>query len=319
MKKIALIGCGNIGSRHLQALVKSSFDCEITIVEPNSNAKKLAESRLNEIDFKKSNFNISWKTTIDDIFQNDLVIIATHSSNRIELIEKLLSMDNSKFLIEKMVCQSSDEYDQILTMFDSKKAKGWTNTSRRYIKSYKKIKNLINPSSKLNVIIHSGNIGLGSNAIHFIDLFSWLINDKNISLDGKYLDEKIWSNKRDEDLKEFSGTIIGNSSDGSNISITFQQEENLPLFVNIFNNDFSFVIDEVNEKIYDLREQKIDDFKMDFVSNLTTKITDDIINTNSCLLPTLAETKIAHDEIFKIFNLHILKITHKEVEKCPIT
>jgi pyrroline-5-carboxylate reductase len=41
MKKIALIGCGNIGSRHLQALAKSSFNCEITIVEPNSEAKTL--------------------------------------------------------------------------------------------------------------------------------------------------------------------------------------------------------------------------------------------------------------------------------------
>jgi hypothetical protein len=228
-------------------------------------------------------------------------------------------MNNSKFLIEKMVCQSSDEYDEILRMFDSKKAKGWTNTSRRYIESYKKIKNLINSDSKLNVIIHSGNIGLGSNAIHFIDLFSWLTNDNNILLDGKYLDKKLWPNKRGNDLKEFSGTIMGNSTNNSNISITFQQEENLPLFVNIFNDNFSFVIDEVNEKIYDLRLQKIDDFKMNFVSNLTTEIADDIINNNSCLLPTIAQTKNAHNEIFKILNSHISKITHTEVEKCPIT
>ena len=62
MKKITLVGCGNIGSRHLQALVKLPFETEIQIIDPNENSIKLAKSRLNEIDYKKSNFIFSWQT-----------------------------------------------------------------------------------------------------------------------------------------------------------------------------------------------------------------------------------------------------------------
>jgi len=47
-KKVILIGCGNIGSRHLQALVKLPYEIDIQIVDPNENSQKLAKSRLNE-------------------------------------------------------------------------------------------------------------------------------------------------------------------------------------------------------------------------------------------------------------------------------
>ena len=36
MKKILIVGCGNIGSRHLQSLLDlKNFPLDITVVEPN--------------------------------------------------------------------------------------------------------------------------------------------------------------------------------------------------------------------------------------------------------------------------------------------
>ena len=90
MKKITLVGCGNIGSRHLQALVKLPFETEIQIIDPNENSIKLAKTRLNEIDYKKSNFIFSWQTSLENLQESDFVILATNSTNRVELVEKLL-------------------------------------------------------------------------------------------------------------------------------------------------------------------------------------------------------------------------------------
>jgi len=55
-KRICLIGCGNVGSRHLQAIAKLPYDIQIDVVEPQSESKKIAISRLDEIEFdeKKS-------------------------------------------------------------------------------------------------------------------------------------------------------------------------------------------------------------------------------------------------------------------------
>ena len=42
MKEITIVGCGNIGSRHLQAVSKIEDALEIHIVEPNDISKKNA-------------------------------------------------------------------------------------------------------------------------------------------------------------------------------------------------------------------------------------------------------------------------------------
>ena len=230
-KKVTLVGCGNIGSRHLQALVKLPYPIDIMIVDPNENSQKLAKSRLNELQFKKPNFNFTWHSYLENTTECDVVILATPSIDRVKLVEQLLEIGNRKFLIEKMVCQSDREFDHLLSMINSHHAKVWVNASRRYYDSYQKIKNQIT-DSRINLTINTGNMGLGSNAIHFVDLFLWMTGNKKIKLNGDYLDEKLLVNRRNTDLKEFSGTIIGKSPDGSTLSINFLPYENLPLFVN---------------------------------------------------------------------------------------
>ena len=101
-KKVVLVGCGNIGSRHLQALVKLPFPLDITIIDPNKNSQSLAKSRLAEVDFNKSEFEFLWSESISNLETNDLVILATPSQKRVDLIKELLEAGNKKFLLEKM-------------------------------------------------------------------------------------------------------------------------------------------------------------------------------------------------------------------------
>lgn len=318
-KRVLLVGCGNIGSRHLQALVKLPFKTDIEIVEPNENSKKLAKARLDEILFKKSSFNIVWHSSLQNIKYCDLVIVATPAINRIKLIEELLKMSHNRLLIEKMVCQSEDDYEYLLSLIRSTNSKGWVNASRRYFTSYQNLKNQILSNSKVNLVVNAGNMGLGSNAIHFVDLFSWITNSNNFTLSGDYLDDKLLDNKRGAELKEFSGTITGKSSNDSTLSINFFEKGSPPVFVSIFNEKNTLIVNETNEKIYDLINEQTSDFKVEFQSTLTTKISIDILEKDYSFLPTLRESKISHIELFRIFNQHIKKITHREVEKCPIT
>jgi len=318
-KKILLVGCGNIGSRHLQAIVKLPYEIEIEIIEPNIDAQNLAKKRLNEIEFDESLFNFTWNLSMNNSKNNDLVILATPSKNRLELIKTLAYSGSRRFLVEKMVCQSKQEYESILSLINSTNSKGWVNASRRYFNSYQKIKNQLTENSTINLSIFGGNMGLGSNAIHFLDLFSWITKNTNIVLNGNFIDNKIQENKRGSDYKEFSGTIIGKSTNNPIISIFFSQKNNLPLYVSFFGNKNALIIDETNENFLELTSDTKKEFKMEFQSRLTTKIVKDIFEKDNCLLPTLDESKFVHFELFRIFNEHIKKITNHEVEKCPIT
>ena len=53
-KKIILVGCGNIGSRHLQALTKLNGEYLIEIIEPNDEAVLLAKLRLSEMKYDEN-------------------------------------------------------------------------------------------------------------------------------------------------------------------------------------------------------------------------------------------------------------------------
>ena len=63
-KKIILVGCGNIGSRHLQAIVKLPDKPIINIVEPNENAQNIGKDRIKE---KMQSLTINWYCEIEQV------------------------------------------------------------------------------------------------------------------------------------------------------------------------------------------------------------------------------------------------------------
>ena len=308
-----------MGSRHLQGLVKLPFDKTIEVIEPDQNAKNLAESRLNEIEYFKKKLTLKWHTSIKESHQSDVTIISTQSNDRVNVIEELLRLGNSRFLIEKMVCQSINDYDYILSIINSNNAKAWVNTPRRYFDSYKNIEKKIEKNKKMSISINTGNFGLGTNAIHFIDLLTWLSNDKEITLNGDYLDNVVLPNKRGIKLKEFVGKITGKTSNGSTLSINFLPYSNLPVVLNIVGEKFFFLVNETNQIMYDLINKINSEFKTEYQSTLEVKIINDILKNNQTNLPTLKDSRNSHKELFRIFNLHIKKVTNTSVEKCPIT
>ena len=91
MKKITIVGCGNIGSRHLQAISQIKESLEINIVEPDEKSRKAALERLEEISFDASNQKYTWCKNIEELSKkSDVTIISTSAKNRVEVIKKLL-------------------------------------------------------------------------------------------------------------------------------------------------------------------------------------------------------------------------------------
>ena len=69
---ILIFGCGNIGSRHLQGLIKNNNNVRIFIVENDENSIKLTKQRISHLknkslvnfyknlDFKKKNLTYAY-------------------------------------------------------------------------------------------------------------------------------------------------------------------------------------------------------------------------------------------------------------------
>jgi hypothetical protein len=321
-KRIAIVGCGGIGSRHLQAVAKLPVPCSVQIVEPSEAAQRLAKSRLAEIPNAKRGNDFKWSTSIQELKGDfDLSIVATSSAGRVEIINQLLELGHLRFLVEKMVCQSAREYRSLIKSLYSFGAKGWVNTPRRYYNSYQRIKQRFGSDVTIHMSVLAGNEGLGSNAIHFIDLFLWFCNEKKLRLNGALLDRQLFPNKRGSDLLEFAGTIKGASAEDS-LNISFLTQLDIPLLVTLTSGKTRMIINESAQEMLNLgpkdrafRER----FMNENVSDTTTKIANDILSRDDCLLATVKDSYFAHAELFRIFNTHIKKIRKEARELCPIT
>ena len=321
-KQIILIGSGEIGSRHLQALAKLPIKIHVKIVEPNESKFTSAINRLKEIKNMEKKIPFTHYKDLNELdVKSDLVIISTNSDIRKKIILNLIKKGCKRFILEKMVCQSKNDYLEILDKIRSSKSKAWVNSSRVYIKSYKILKNYFKNSNPLHLSINRGNQGLGSNAFHFLILFAFFCNNYKIRINADYLDKEILSNKRGKKFCEFSGTLIGKNSRDSTITITFSKHEKIPLTINIIGKNKHVIIEEESDKIHILKgisKNRIK-FKNELQSSLTTKIVNDILEKDNCELPTVMESSYIHYELFEKFNSHLKKYSKKQFNLCPIT
>lgn len=327
-KKIALVGCGNIGSYHLQSLAKLKESCHIQVVEPNPLSVETGKQRLGSILQKNAKkIDIQWLTNIDRVDENaDLTIIATLATDRVGIINKLISMGHRRFLIEKVVCQSTDEYERLLCLMNDHNARGWVNCTLRYADFYKKAAPILQ-AGRGPVVFNAriGTTGLGCNAIHFLDLFNWFTGDcETVKLDGRYILPGLFDNSRGEDLVEFAGTITGQNQNGDFLTITFLPDNDDDFTVNIFCKNVRVWVSEAAEKGFiavkdsdwDLCEYH---YQPPYTSIVTTQIAEEIFSNDSCQLPKVEELFASHKELFGVFNSVIETVANKQTELCPIT
>ena len=83
MKKVIIIGCGELGSRFLQAAAQVQLVGAIDIVEPFEKASEIAKQRLEQVLAPGSLLQVKWLNDINEAKDTyDLCIIATQADGR---------------------------------------------------------------------------------------------------------------------------------------------------------------------------------------------------------------------------------------------
>lgn len=325
-RTVTIVGCGRMGICHLQAIVGLNGPLKIQIVERNTSNLNLAQQRLKEVLPEKKIVEIEWYKDIAEMNgQSDLTIVATKSVGRVNILTELAKMGHTRLLIEKMVCQSVEEYDDLLETFENLKIKAWVNCTRPYFPVYEKAIELMRNDGDLIFNAMAGNHGLGCNAIHLLNLFLTIIGDhQDFHLDGRSLFPALLPNKRGKQFVEFAGSIIAETGNQSFATISFHHNNNSPLLVNAMSKNWRLFVDEGNGKVL-LAAKKNDwqwkelEFKMRYSSELTTEIANSIMEDKKCKLPDIRDCYYIHKELFKIFNERIKSISEEDGVVCPIT
>ena len=325
MKKIALIGAGQLGSRHLQGLAKSDLEISIEVDEPFEASRNTAKQRFEEIPLNEKILKIDFLETISLLSDElDLVIVATNADVRYKVVKELLENKKVRNLVlEKVLFQKIDEYKYVEELLTKTNTKCWVNHTRRMFPFYKNLKNLLLNSKNINFSVSGGAWGLGCNGLHFLDCFSYLLNATNVDLNSILLNKELYETKR-KGFNEFNGMINGTLSDNCTFSINCFAEEISPVQFNITSDKLNILIDELNgwyrisrkESSWkpEIKEEKI----IYFQSELTNILLNDIFNHN-CILPSYNEAMKLHIEYLNLLISHLNSFSDIKYDFCPIT
>ena len=328
IKNIAVIGIGELGSRHLQSLYRASFDLNLFAVDPSEDALILGRNRVSELEHNHKLNKLNFVKTIQDLPNYlDLVVIATNSDVRIDVIRLLLEEKEVKYLIlEKVLFQKIRDYQLCSKLLKSAQTEAWVNCPRRIWKDYFAIKDFLSKKSKINYVLTGGIWGLGCNAIHFLDHFSWLTGSSLLKIDSSQLDKQILRSKR-EGFIEFTGKLEATYQNGNNLSLaSIRSEKDLGIFIRIEGEDFSISIDE-GKRVYtlELENQKKGSRKtthqmyIPFQSELTSALAESLFKKEEIGLTPFEESSEIHKLLINSLIPHIESVNDEKVDICAIT
>jgi len=322
---IAIIGAGQIGSRHLQALKRIDRNVAISVIDKNAQSLKLAQERFEEVDFNVHVQSVSYSEKLNSLDHDvDIAIVATNADVRRRVVEQLLQHAQVRFLIlEKVVFQSNADFEVIIDLLDAKKIKTWVNCPRRMYPFYQEMKKRFCADEHIFFNLFGGGWGLACNSIHFLDLFSYITGHNRILLNGSGLDRSIQQHKR-QGFKEFTGILRGETDDGSAISLLDYHRTVAPSIIHIHGKNSSFIIFENQGKALiaqsdnDWAWQEVT-FSKPYQSQLTHLVVQQILDTGDCVLTPLEESFRIHKPMLETFITHLENVTGKQHETCPIT
>jgi len=312
MKRIYVIGAGQIGSRHLQALRAIRQPLDITVVDPAPGALRRAEERFSA-GRGKTKHRVRYVTALPrEQAAIDVAIIATDADVRRQVATELLDTANVRYLVlEKLLFQTKRDFGAIESLLKRRRTKAWVNCPMRLMPPYRDVKTKLTTTA-LSYHATGSQIALVTTAIHYLDHIAYLTGCADYRVDTSFLNAKPVPSKR-KGFLELTGTLLFQFSNGTIGKITSYPTGNAPTVVEIATPDLYYLVREADQKTW-IAEPKHNwrwlerSAPIPFQSQITTGIVESLLAKGTCLLPTYRESAALHlpllESVRKFLNKH---------------
>lgn len=312
MKQVVLIGCGNIGFRHLQALGTMDVPSHITVVEP-------ADAHHDRI---RAQFDaaadVHRYTLLEqmpgDRTRFDLAVVATAAAQRRSAVDRLLAdHELGALVLEKVLFQTVADLDEVGSALRERDIPTFVNCSRRTFAGYHELRSTSGNASIVDV--DGRSLGMASNAIHFLDLLEFLSDDELVDVDLSGLDVAAQSGRRPGTVEIF-GTLRATTSRGARLRLVSLDQEPVAVNVGVGIGDDRHVIDELARTL-----TRPDGTTEPFAGRNVSEAGDVLqaaLESGSCVLTSYADSARQHRLFISALRSH-LGLSNERDEPCPIS
>ena len=296
MKRVSVIGIGNLGLRHLESLINSKMNLEIYALDPSIRAIQNAVNFTDKIHYDEKLISVKFISRIAELPKDiDLVIVSTNSNIRFKVVNNLLLNSKIKYLVlEKVLFQRLKDYEDCNSLLEDNNVTTYVNCPMRSYQIYTKIKSLIDHSENIKMLVSGGDWSLGCNSIHYIDLFSFLNNSSIITCDLN-LDKEIINSKRNGFI-EFTGKLKVTYKESS-LLLNSVKDKSSDKVIKIYSKENLFILNENSGNFeHYIGDKKISNYKFNlpYQSEITKVFASDLLNTGKCQLPKYKESMEMH-------------------------
>lgn len=313
---IAFIGIGGIGFRHLESCVQlSKENYSLHVVDIN-------KEYLNKIATAFPQRDIFLYEKIEELpSEIDICIVATQANIRATLVSNLIHLKKIRHLVlEKVLFQAFEDYSKIEQLLKEYNVEGWVNCPRRMWKAYRDLCHLLKDQHIMLVEVEGKNWDLGCNAIHFIDLISFLNGSSSYRVvksnfpfapqESKRKGNYIVNGEIEGYFDDVACRFLVSSTKGSETSKIIRIKTQTGVDVLIKEN-----IQEIEiSNIFGTPKK----YSIPFQSQLSANLVEQLINFNQCELSSYEISKSLHIPLLQDIYLYLKKYSH-ELKSCPIT
>lgn len=311
MKNICIIGVGNLGYRHYQALLSIDFDAAIYLVDPNITTVESTVKNTEYINPKVK--KVCLLSGIGELPDNiDLVILATNSDVRAAVTKQLVESKSVLYILfEKVLFQKTSEYQEINNLLSQHGIKAWVNCPLRMYPYYREIRKDID---NMPVICRVTGWDIACNTIHFVDLVEWLSGGKLNLVVTENLSNSIIESKR-KGFIEFAGELLCEFSGGSTLRMVVSPGGKQERIIEIVTENVQYELDEIKKQCrkiqgYQLAEYEIRPLYQSELSNLVAK---EIIFQQQCELVSYVDSMQQHTKLIEAFKKHIERVNSEYI------
>lgn len=329
MKNIVIIGAGQLGSRHLQGVLKSSEDFCVFVVDPSRASIDVAKERANVI---PNEHEVVYLESISDLPDSiSLAIIATNSNVRLAVMEALCVQSKVENLIlEKVLFQKASDYHRAAELIEERGINAYVNHPRRMQTMFQNLKDIVAnyPEEVFDISAYGSNWGLGCNGLHVSDALCFVFDDKVTAYSDTILDPRVLESKRGG-YKEFSGSLMGKTGKGHSFTICSKDLRDAgvsPLTIALNSPKIRIGLQEGNSPFIsftDLTQSESHRMEIQapmlFQSDLSKVLVDQLFTGEEPKLPKYNEAMENHLLFIQSLNHHLENLTGEKQESCPIT
>jgi predicted dehydrogenase len=304
MVTIALVGAGQIGSRHLQALAGSNRIDAVEVVGRSPRSLETAASRYREV-ARTDSPPVCFRSRIAELSDAiDVAVIATNADNRLAVLQELIrSKRVGALILEKVVFQAPGDFATALAELRAHGVPAWVNCWRRFLPLYSGLRDAIG-SAPLSMTVDGGEWGMGCNAVHYLDLCAFLGGDDRVRIDApSKLGAELRPSKR-AGFIEFAGRLTGQCGERHRFELVARAGSSDAATISLQYGGLTHVVDETG---------------LPLQSKLTHRLVEEILDRGDSSLPNLEESYRVHAPLLEHFAAHLEAVTGRRYNHCPIT